>query len=211
MGVRQKQFNNRPHNLQAVMLANLSVFILLFFGCSSPKENNTFDLSANDTLNANTAKPAYLTSCGDYLREAMRMDSILLIQTDTEINLANKAIRAFTEFAANCPNDSLAPVYLIKTAQVAKAVNNIPQAKLVLDKCIEDYSGFKDRASAIFLLAQLYDENTYLNNENEARKLYQQIIDEYPKSAVAASAAGAIKFLGKTDEEILREFTKSKK
>jgi TolA-binding protein len=115
------------------------------------------------------------------------------------------ALKAFTDFAYYCKSDSMSPVYLVKTAQVARAVNNIPQARTALDRCIEEYPAFRNRAAAIFLLAQLYDEPNYLNNEQEARKLYKEIVDEYPKSDWAMSAKAAIGFIGKTDEQIMQE------
>jgi TolA-binding protein len=104
----------------------------------------------------------------------------------------------------------LSPVYLVKTAQIAQAINNIPQAKVVLDKCIADYPNFKNRPAALFLLAQLYDEPTYLNNEQEAKLLYQKIIDEHPKSDWAQSAKGAIKFIGMSDNQIMEQLKKRK-
>lgn len=139
------------------------------------------------------------------------MDSVLMTQTEVDKAKANEAIKAFTDFAYYCENDTLSPMFLIKTAQVARVINNIPQAKVVLDKCIETYPSFKNRPAAMFLLAQLYDERTYLNNEYEAERIYKQIIDEYPKSDWALSAKGAIQFIGKTDEEILKELKKKRK
>jgi TolA-binding protein len=138
------------------------------------------------------------------------MDSTLMVQVDIDPVVGNKAVKAFTDFAYYCQTDSMSPVYLIKTAQVARALNNIPQAKLALEHCIETYPAFRSRPAAIFLLAQLYDEPGYLNNEAEAKKLYEKIISEYPNSDWAMSSQGAIHFIGKSDEEILKEI-KAKK
>ena len=129
-------------------------------------------------------------------------------QNDLNKSSATTAIQAFINFANFCKDDSLAPVYLIKTAQVSIAIKNIPQAKIVLDRCIEDYPNFKDKSAALFLLAQLFDEPTYLNNEAEAKRLYEKIISEFPKSDWALSAKGAIAFIGKSDKQILEELKK---
>lgn len=139
------------------------------------------------------------------------MDSVLLSQLEMDEAAAKKAIEAFTQFARFCENDSLVPVYLVKTAQVARAVQNIPQAKKALDQCLAGYPNFRDRAAALFLLAQLYDEPNYLNDEEKARELYQKIVDEHPKSPWASSAKGAILFLGKSDEQIMEQLRKSRK
>jgi outer membrane protein assembly factor BamD (BamD/ComL family) len=136
------------------------------------------------------------------------MDSIILAATAVNKDEGNKAIRAFVDFSTNCSNDSLAPVFLIKSAQIAQAVNNLPQAKLSLEKCILDFPKFKDRGAAMFLLAQLYDDPRYLNNEIKAMDLYKEIISVYPKTPWAANATAAMELAGKSDEQIIREFEK---
>ena len=192
-----------------VILASVALF---YFSCSDKagKSGNEGNKTAKADSNEHLAKN-YLTDCKKLYTEARKMDSLLLSEVEVSKSSAAKAIKAFTNFASYCQSDSLCPVYLIKTAQVARAINNIPQAKLALDKCIETYPSFKDRPAALFLLAQLYDENTYLNNEAEAKKLYEQIINDYPKSDWAISAKGAMSFIGKSDEEIMRELKKKQK
>jgi outer membrane protein assembly factor BamD (BamD/ComL family) len=185
--------------------------VILFFlvSCSGndkagPAKEVTSDSSRRQAKN-------FLSDCNKLYAEARKMDSILLTQYEVDVDASQKAIQAFTDFAYYCHKDSLGPIYLIKTAQVARAINNIPQAKLVLEKCIDDYPTFSNRPAALFLLAQLYDEVTYLNNEEEARRLYTKIIEEYPKSDWAPSARGALQLIGKSDEEIMQELKRKNK
>ena len=181
----------------------------LFLFCSCMSDVVSEEKSSVDSLSQTPEVVlSYTQNCTALYSEARKMDSILLGQTEVVNSSANAAMKAFTDFAYYCASDTLSPVFLIKTAQVARAVNNIPQAKVALEKCIENYPSFNNRAAAIFLLAQLYDEPTYLNNEHEAKKLYEQIISDYPKSDWAKSAKGAIQFLGKSDEEILEVLKK---
>jgi len=191
-------------------LSHLVVFC--FFVSCSPENKESGRPAGNDSLSVKKrVNSDFIFDCSALKREALKMDSIILIQTETDKKIAGDAIKAFTEFAYHCSSDSVAPIYLIKTAQIAQAVNNTPQAKIVLEKCITDYPNFKNRAAAIFLLAQLYDEAMYLNNEEQAKILYQKIIDEYPKSDWAINAKGALKFIGKSDQQIINEFKKKKK
>lgn len=178
----------------------LTAALLLLVACSSEKKKE----SAED----NTPAQKKVIDCDSVKRLALKSDSILLSQMEIDQPSARTAIKAFADFANFCPTDSLSPIYLIKCAQVARAIKQVPQAKVVLEKCINDYPQFKDRPAAIFLLAQLYDEVTYLNNEQEAKRLYEQILNEYPKSDWAQSAQGALQFLGKSDAEILKELKK---
>lgn len=178
-----------------ILLGALS--LVLFSACSETprtKEIETADSLSNKKDGQN---------CIVLLRDAMRMDSILMQQNDIDQPSARQAIKAFADYANFCGTDSLSPFFLIKCAQVARAINAVPQAKVVLEKCIRDYPQFVDRPAAIFLLAQLYDEVIYLNDENEAKRLYEQIISEYPSSDWAHSAKGALTFIGKSDLEIM--------
>jgi hypothetical protein len=159
---------------------------------------------------ASRSEPSPYRDCAVLSAEAQRMDSILLGQLEPDKVTANAAIRTFTEFAHQCRHDTMSAIYLIKTAQVARAVSNIPQARLALEQCIADHPQFAGRPAAIFMLAQLYDEPTYMNDESEAKRLYERIIEEYPGSDWALSARGALKFIGKSDEQIIREFTRKK-
>lgn len=189
-----------------VALSGVFLLISILISSCSGNKNETDNTSAqSDTLKKQVSN---FTNCKSLVANAAKMDSLLLSQTEIDTLMANKAMKAFTDYAYYCQSDSMSPIYLIKTAQVARAINNIPQAKLVLDHCINAYTSFKDRPAAIFLLAQLFDEPTYLNNEYEAGKLYQKILDEYPKSEWALSAKGALVFLGKSDQEMMKEFKK---
>jgi TolA-binding protein len=186
------------------------LFIFIIFSSCSEEKSSAGESGTNQDSSARLNKN-FFSDCDKLLAEAKKNDSILLQQTEVEQNSANAAIKAFADYANYCHNDSVSPVYLIKCAQVARVVNNIPQAKIVLEKCVQDYPRFRDRPAALFLLAQLYDENTYLNNESEAKKLYEEIIEEYPTSDWALSAKGALGFLGKTDEQIMEELKKGKR
>jgi|GEM_PF-638563 len=205
------KFTNQKSKFMRIYFTQglLVVFALALFSCSNNSKENSTE-TKRSARNDSTMRRGknYLTDCKKLLAEARRMDSILLNQTEVDKTSANKAIHTFTDFAYYCASDSSSPVYLIKAAQVARAINNIPQAKIALDKCIETYPQFQNRPAAMFLLAQLYDERTYLNDEVEAKKIYEQIINEYPKSDWTLSAKGALTFIGKSDEEIMREFKK---
>lgn len=191
--------------------AYLVVVITVLFGSCTQAVNESTAAPAKPAREPENPAEKHIKDCVALRTNAVKMDSVILRQTETNGKLAGDVIRAFTDFAYHCSTDSLAPIFLIKTAQVAQAVNNTPQAKIVLEKCINDYPNFKNRPAAIFLLAQLYDEAIYLNNEEQARVLYVKIIEEYPKSEWAASAKAALNFIGKSDQQIMEELKKKNK
>ncbi|MES2515557.1 MAG: hypothetical protein V4580_15485 [Bacteroidota bacterium] len=154
---------------------------------------------------------APLDECTQLFNEAKLNDDILLRATVVNEDVAQKAIISFYNFANLCRKDSLAPVFLVKAGQVAQSIGKYTQAQSMFVKCKDDFVDFKNRGAALFLLAQLYDDPAKLNNEPEARKIYNQIIREYPETAFANDSKAAIQNLGKTDEQLVQEFLKKNK
>ncbi|MDZ4665203.1 MAG: tetratricopeptide repeat protein [Bacteroidota bacterium] len=188
----------------------ISSTLFFLFACNS--SNN--EAKQNDLIAKDSIKPVIDTpvtkDCAVLYKNALMMDSIVLAQNEVNTEIANRSIRAFTDYAFYCESDSMSPIYLVKTAQIAMAINNANQAKVVLDRCISNYPKFKNKPAAMFMLAQLYDEQHLLNNEEDAKRIYEALIYEYPKSDWATNAKAAIKLLGKTDEQIVKEFNKGK-
>ena len=192
-----------------VLLFVALVVFFLFYNCTGNKKE---EKTAAPSSEINTIpKGEYLSECGKLYQTALFHDSIILAATEVKAEVASKAIKAFTEFAGICKNDSFAPVYLMKAGQIATVINNLPQAKASFEKVISDFPEFKNRGAAMFLLAQLYDEPQYLNNEDKARELYDRIISLFPETEWAKNAHAARMMLGKTDEQIVQEFIKKNK
>ena len=62
----------------------------------------------------------------------------------------------------------------------------------------------------MFMLAQLYDEDNYMNDEMKAKELYEKIISEFPKSDWAENAKAGLKYIGKSDVQITNLITGKK-
>lgn len=184
------------------------IVFFLFYNCSGNKEETPQQTS---TPQVQTGSSELTTNCRDLFLEAQKHDSIILNATEVNTQVANAAIKAFADFSFYCKNDSLAPVYLLKAGQIATTINNMPQAQISYEKIINDFPNFKNRGAAMFLLAQLYDEQKYLNDEDKALELYNKIISLYQGTEWAVNAAAARNVLGKTDEEIVKEFLKKNK
>lgn len=195
------------------MLHKIGFFVgglILFVSCGSNSSEKK-----QEVVNADTAVvdpiAIGLDKCTTLFNEAKRFDDILLKATLVNTKIAEQAIKAFYEFANNCKTDTLAPVFLVKAGQVAQSIHKYTQAQSFFIKCTEEFPKFKNRGAALFLLAELYDNSSMLNNESEARTIYEQIIREYPNSPFANDSKASIKNLGKTDEQLVEEFLKKNK
>lgn len=182
----------------------LGLSFLVSCGGNAPEQKE--QESKKDTVVA-----APLSNRDALFKEAKEADDVLLRATEIKSADAERAIIAFYNFANICKDDTLAPVFLLKAGQVAQATAKYTQAQAFFVKCIDEFPDFKNRGAAIFLLAQLYDDASKLNDEEEAAKYYRQVIREYPKSSFAEDAKAAIKNFGKTDEQLIQEFLKKNK
>ncbi len=189
----------------------MKLFIListaLLLGLVSCSNNQTVTTNPSD----NQPTTNFNLNCLNALKNAQHCDSILLVATSFSKIDAENAVTAFTIFASTCKDDSLAPVFLLKAGQVAQSLGKFTQAMDCFNKCINIYDKFKNRGVAMFLLAQLFDDSKMLNNEEEAKKIYEEITKQYPKSEWAINAELCIKNLGKTDEELMKEFINKNK
>lgn len=189
------------------MFQKIGFFItgsLFLMSCGNGSSNQKQEELKKDTI-------VVADKCTNLFNEAKRLDDILLKATAVNNDVAEQATKAFYEFSTNCKEDTLAPVFLIKAGQVSQSVKKYTQAQSFFTKCIDDFPKFKSRGAAMFLLAQLYDDASILNNETEARTLYEQIIREYPNSPYANDAKACIKNIGKSDEQLIQEFLKKNK
>jgi TolA-binding protein len=200
---------NLKNILKQILIILFAAFVvfLMFVNCTGNKTEDQakVELKKDSTPPTNSV---YTNECRTLYLDALKNDSIILAATEVDPKVGNKAIKAFADFAFYCPNDTLAPVFLLKAGQIASSINNIPQAQICFEKCYKDFPDFRNRGAAMFLLAQLYDEANLLNDEEKARELYSKIIGEFPRTEWAAQADAARSLLGKTDEQIIKEFEK---
>ncbi len=194
--------------LQNILILILAAFVvfLMFYNCTGAKTEEQPKTEVKDSTQKTNS--AYTNECRTLYLDACKNDSIILTATELDKKVANKAIKAFADFSFYCPTDTLAPIFLLKAGQIAQSINNLPQAQLSFERVINDFPNFKNRGAAMFLLAQLYDEPAMLNDEEKARELYGQIINTFPNTDWAKNASDARTLLGKTDEQIIKEFEK---
>ena len=74
----------------------------------------------------------------------------------------------------------------------------------IINKFTEMYPDDKRIPEALFYKAFIYDNQ--LNDDAKAGECYRNFIKKFPSHAFASSAEASIKNLGKTDEELIREF-----
>jgi len=110
----------------------------------------------------------------------------------------------FTSFAKDYPKDSNSVVFLFKAASINM---NIGQASLAIelyDKIINDYPNFDKVSDCMFLKAFIYDDK--LKDLVKAEVAYKEFLVKYPNHDFAKDAKVCLNNLGKTPEQLIKEF-----
>jgi outer membrane protein assembly factor BamD (BamD/ComL family) len=111
---------------------------------------------------------------------------------------------AYTDFSEKYPQDAEAPEYLFKAANLSIGLGWGESAINILTKFIDTYPQHARTPEALFYKAFVYDNQ--LNDDVKAGEAYRLYLEKYPKHEYASSAEASIKNLGKSDEDLVREF-----
>lgn len=150
-------------------------------------------------------------SCKLEKKPATLSDQIAALETelfgedaDYNIETALKLRDAYIRYADSLPQDSLAPIYIFKAADISIYQNDPQRTIWLLDRLMMRYPEHEKSSMSLFLKAFVYD--TQLQDTASARVFYTNFINQYPAHEFAADAAIAVRNLGKTPEDLIREF-----
>ncbi|MGQ0827578.1 MAG: tetratricopeptide repeat protein [Bacteroidota bacterium] len=141
-----------------------------------------------------------------YLAEIKKLESEMHKSTEINNVTAGLAIKAYSDYAEFFPDDSVTPGYLFKAAEIATATKQYPQALNYYKWITDKYPDYTYKKESLYLQGFLLDN--YLNDDAKAKTIYEEVIAKYPESNYANDAKAAISNLGKTDEELIKEFRK---
>jgi outer membrane protein assembly factor BamD (BamD/ComL family) len=153
-----------------------------------------------------------LTSCGDNRDESIKkikeLESKLMkdsTKAKDEVSAYNLQV-AYSQFQENFPEDPEAPEYLFKAADLSISLSWGESAIAILDEFLQFYPNHKRAAEALFYKGYVYDNQ--INDDVKAGEFYRAFLKKYPNNAFAPSVEASIKNLGKSDEELIKEFEK---
>jgi outer membrane protein assembly factor BamD (BamD/ComL family) len=177
----------------------LSIFFLtfLFAACDNqPKEGKeneeayvALDKMNIDNLGAEIAKR----------EKALNNDS-----TAMDLRKAAALMEAYAVYAERFPNRASSAERLFKAGELAMSIKQTVQAIKYLDKVYREYPEFEKRPYAKFLKAFVLENQA--QDFEQAKEVYQEFINEYPGHPMADDAEYSIRNMGKSPEELIREF-----
>ncbi|MFL5752230.1 MAG: tetratricopeptide repeat protein [Bacteroidia bacterium] len=120
--------------------------------------------------------------------------------------IGKAAVAAYTDFCRVYFNDTLCADYTFKAAEIEDNMDNPNKAIELYKDVYNSYTQFPYRAEALFRIANIYELK--LNDYANAQIYYNDVITYFPRSPLAEGAQAAMKNMGKTDTELIREFEK---
>jgi len=152
----------------------------------------------------------YLIACSPsrdkMLGNIEQMEKELKTAPKLDSTAINTLLAKYEGFSTKFPKDSLAPKYLMRAASLCVSFHRGEKAIELYDKVIKDYPENKQIAVCYFMKAFTYEN--VLNNIGEASGGYNRFLIMFPEHPLAKDAHAAIKYLGKTPEEVVHEFEK---
>jgi tetratricopeptide (TPR) repeat protein len=117
---------------------------------------------------------------------------------------AQAVVRAYEDFANAFPDDELAPEYLFRAGEVALGLDKPLQSVAFFRKVCQLYRNHDKASYSLFLQAYVLDN--HLNDDERAEELYREFIEKYPEHPMTKDEEYSIQNIGKSDEDLIREF-----
>ncbi len=170
-------------------------FTLLFVGCKQHSGKKT-----NNTLKQET-----------FSKEIKSLENELYNGKADVIDFskANKLVDKYIRYSELFPNDSNTPEYLFKASDISMNLNHPGKTISIYNTLINKYPKYKNIPTCYFLKAFVYDDQ--LKKFDKAKELYKLYLKKYPKGEFAKDAKMALKYLGKSPEELIKTFEAKKK
>jgi len=149
---------------------------------------------------------AVLASCNSPKEKSVQLIKALESKDSAYNDDAIERLKAaYLDFVDNYPDDDSSPEYLLRSAQYATALDDSKEAISLLDKIAEKYPKSAQAEKALFLKGFTLENN--LQQFDEAKNVYEEFLKKYPNSELKEDAQTAIINLGKSPEQLLKEFT----
>lgn len=113
----------------------------------------------------------------------------------------------YVAYANNYPEDSMAVENLFKGAELCLTIGEGQRSIDLYDRVMVEYPDFHKVAESMFLKGYVYEN--YLGDLNTAKAIYTEFLETYPDNEFADDAEISIRNLGKSPEELIKEFEQS--
>ena len=168
----------------------LVFFSFILFSCNNSKTPET------DNSSLKSKQQELIQMLETKMRASMTLDKAV----------GQVAALEYLKYAESYPDDSLSAGYLFKGGEVATATQDYVSALHAYEKITASYPTFQYARESLYLQGFLLDN--YLNDDAKAKLIYEKFLSFYTSGPFVDDAKAAIANLGKSDEELIRQFKK---
>jgi tetratricopeptide (TPR) repeat protein len=129
--------------------------------------------------------------CADRLAAIASMEAQMLESPETlNASLRSDLMRAYAEFSNGCHDFEQTPEFLFRRADLLRSAAQFQEAMTQLRDIHDHYKDFDKRPICAFLVGFIAEVE--LNDREQARKTYEQVIELHPESPAAIWAKQSI-------------------
>ena len=188
-----------------ILKFNLLLFISLLLGACGNSEQ-TIDGKNTDTVSIKKTKQL---SREEYIEQIKKTEAELFQSTEIDRDKGAKAVKLYALYAMLFPTDTISAHFLFKAGEIATATKEYNEALSYYETIEKNYPNFVHKDAALYLQAYVYDY--LINDDQKAKMVYERLATKYPKSIYSNDVQAALNNLGKSDEELIKEFEKKNK
>ena len=121
-----------------------------------------------------------------------------------DFSKAKDMIALYADFVKKYPENEKAEDYLFKAGEVSMGVMQSNVAIKYFEQFYEKYPASDKAPYSLFMQGFIYE--TQLKNIEKAKWCYEKFIKDFPTHKLAGDATYSITNLGKSEEDLIREF-----
>ena len=158
---------------------------------------------------------AVLVSCSspkEKLKSEIKSTEDSLFSDETKMvdrTMAAELIDKYVAYADQFPDDPDTPETLFKAGDLSMNMNMPRKAIQLFDRIMNNYPDFEKTPQCMFLKGYIYEND--LKDLKTAKQIYEDFLKKYPDDEFADDAEISIKNLGKSPEDLIREFEEKAK
>lgn len=168
--------------------------IILASSCSNHSTENANE--STDSVKIKTAKR--------YLIDSLEKKMYSARTASMDMATASFAMRSYDDYATTFPNDSISANYLFKAGELANSMQYAQPALNYFKRLNKRYPTYENTSYSLLMQGIIYQD--LLNDTANARLMYATVMKQFAGLQVAKDAEASIKNLGKTPEQLIKEF-----
>ncbi len=117
---------------------------------------------------------------------------------------AQDCVAAYLAYCEKFGDREDAPDYMFKAADLLRALRKPGDALVYYEKICTDFPDYPKVPHSVFLQGFVYEND--LADLDKAREKYEAFLEKYPEHDLADDVQFSLKYLGKSPEEIIKQF-----